>query len=183
MFCHKRQGGTLSVCYAEPSSTLHAAPCALSIGKESCNALSPRGILDLALTAADRYALSLLPNAVKGTGLSTDGTHQQPSPGEYQYRAHNHPVNGVSPALRQRGQGQQMLHTMPQPAGSPSAGQQPPQLDSRMVNSWDNSLKEILSALEPDGKSIKPVGLAGTCQHTSTCHRVLGTGAACQWSL
>ncbi len=152
------------------SEAPYMQPCPHSnIVEEFCNALSPRGILDLALTAADRYALSLLPNAGKVTGLSNDGTHQQPSPGEYQYRAHNHPVNGVSPAVRQRSQGQQMMHTMQQPVGSP--GQQAPQLDSRMVNSWDTSLKEILSALEPDGKSIKPVGIAGTCQHTSTCHK------------
>ncbi len=105
----------------------------------------------MAMTAADRYALSLLPQALKGTGLGDP----QPST--------ERAGHGAAALRMQRGNqggigaGASMLQTMPPQLGG---GPAPPPLDSRVVNSWDASLKEILAALEPDNRStVKPVGV------------------------
>ncbi|GLC35942.1 hypothetical protein PLESTB_000521600 [Pleodorina starrii] len=111
------------------------------------------GIMDLALTAADKYALSLLPAALKGTGLaSNDGPATD-------YRAvHQYPSNGISPAYKtQRAAGNPLLHN-PSPAAQELQMQQQG-VDSRVATSWDASLKEILAALEPESRTLKPAKL------------------------
>ncbi|GIL43363.1 hypothetical protein Vafri_1140 [Volvox africanus] len=106
------------------------------------------GILDLALTAADKYALSLLPTALKGTGLaSNDGPASE-------YRAATqHSTNGISAAFKMRNPSG--LHN---PAASPQEAQLQPGV-AGVATSWDASLKEILAALEPETRTLKPAKL------------------------
>lgn len=109
------------------------------------------------MTAADRYALSLLPQGLKGTGL---GDGQAPTE-----RGGHGAASAPQAALRMQrgnqggiGAGASMLQTMPPQLGVGPQQHLPPPLDSRVVNSWDASLKEILAALEPDTRStVKPV--------------------------
>ncbi|GIL72630.1 hypothetical protein Vretimale_4376 [Volvox reticuliferus] len=106
------------------------------------------GILDLALTAADKYALSLLPTALKGTGLaSVDG------PATDYRAAPQHSTNGIPPAFKmQRPAG---LHNS---AAPPQEAQLQPGV-AGVATSWDASLKEILAALEPETRTLKPAKL------------------------
>ncbi|GFR41400.1 hypothetical protein Agub_g2079 [Astrephomene gubernaculifera] len=131
----------------------------------------PGGILDLALTAADKYALSLLPAALKGTALTvSDGV-----PAADYRAAHHHPTNGIPPPFKvQRGPGNPMLQAMPAPLQGP-APQQPPG-DPRLATSWDASLKEILAALEPDNRTLKPAKLRDH-KYPNQNHGIPPTGA------
>lgn len=124
------------------------------------------------MTAADRYALSLLPGPLRGTGLSSaEGSPQRSSDsapgaptrkgrGQPQQHSQNSPARG---AQQQRppeagGPGSLQASKFPQGQRSPPLASAPaPALDTQMVNSWDNSLREILSALEPDGQNVRPV--------------------------
>ncbi len=134
-----------------------------------------RALLDLAITAADKYAMSLLPGGLKGNGLraSSDGGPPKVSgsptpkhPGAFVPKGTTPPRRGVaSSSSRQH-----------------AASAAPPQLDAQMVDSWDSNLKEILSALEPDGKSsIKPVRVhgVGCAAHAHTW----GWCQACRWGV
>ncbi|GLI68813.1 hypothetical protein VaNZ11_013315, partial [Volvox africanus] len=106
------------------------------------------GILDLALTAADKYALSLLPTALKGTGLaSNDG------PATDYRAATQHSTNGISAAFKMRSPA--ALHNS---AALPQEAQLQPGV-AGVATSWDASLKEILAALEPETRTLKPAKL------------------------
>lgn len=117
-----------------------------------------RNLLDIALTAADRYALSLLPTALQGVSISNPDPLSASAAIPQQRTGHVHQKfnAGKSPAgygSSLRG-GNQFGYSPPAYA---NGGAGTVTSDARLISSWDAGLRDILAALEPAERSIKPV--------------------------
>eukprot|EP00201_Polytomella_parva_P007710 CAMPEP_0175066312 /NCGR_PEP_ID=MMETSP0052_2-20121109/16431_1 /TAXON_ID=51329 ORGANISM="Polytomella parva, Strain SAG 63-3" /NCGR_SAMPLE_ID=MMETSP0052_2 /ASSEMBLY_ACC=CAM_ASM_000194 /LENGTH=454 /DNA_ID=CAMNT_0016332985 /DNA_START=68 /DNA_END=1428 /DNA_ORIENTATION=- len=124
-----------------------------AIQKGFSSKVGKQGRSDLSLTAADRFAMSLLSDGVQGMGVGSphnilqDGkvVHQSP-PLNTGYGSPTSPGGMISAHLTTNGL---MSSDLDQNA-----------LDNdRLNNSWDNGLREILQSLEPNERSSKPVSL------------------------
>lgn len=138
----------------------------------------------MALTAADRYAYSLLPAALQGTSLSSPGPSSSfPNPKDVTHQGQH-----AARSLHERGQARGIANHQPshaslesstllqqssthfgQPATQARSHEQPyyapdagliQQRSAAVASSWDSGLRDILSSLEPSDRAVKPVSLA-----------------------